>query len=163
MKPKRKQPKNMFTRRAFFRQAARITVAFLVMFRLFFEKTQDAGAREAPSRLVLKLQKVTRYERPITQEMLARVFILRKQSEKKTLLCAMSSLCTHQTCIVGFQTKTDLFECPCHGSRFTSKGEVLNGPAKEPLPFFKLSVSENGYLQVHIEEKVDSSWRLALE
>lgn len=39
--------------------------------------------------------------------------------------------CTHLGCRV---TATENgFVCPCHGSRFDERGEILTGPAKRPL------------------------------
>ncbi|HEU4757584.1 MAG TPA: Rieske (2Fe-2S) protein [Agromyces sp.] len=45
---------------------------------------------------------------------------------------AFSAICTHQKCVVA--AAGERFECPCHGSAFdAATGEVLNGPALEPL------------------------------
>lgn len=47
---------------------------------------------------------------------------------------AFSSVCTHQGCAVSMIEGTTM-TCPCHGSEFsTEDGEVLQGPATEPLP-----------------------------
>ncbi|WP_162909139.1 Rieske (2Fe-2S) protein [Brevibacterium casei] len=55
---------------------------------------------------------------------------------------AFSSVCTHQGCQVRTVTE-DKITCPCHSSQFsTTTGEVLGGPATEPLP--KYEVSESG-------------------
>jgi len=53
---------------------------------------------------------------------------------------AFSAVCTHQGCTVAPQGKE--FDCPCHGSRFDgTTGDVLNGPARDPLPKLKAQVS----------------------
>ena len=41
--------------------------------------------------------------------------------------------CTHLGCTVPFNTARDLFECPCHGSEFSSDGVATMGPAFRPL------------------------------
>jgi nucleotide-binding universal stress UspA family protein/nitrite reductase/ring-hydroxylating ferredoxin subunit len=46
----------------------------------------------------------------------------------------MSSRCTHMGCTVAWNVGTNLFECPCHGSKFHPNGEVANGPAARALP-----------------------------
>jgi Rieske Fe-S protein len=53
---------------------------------------------------------------------------------------AFSAVCTHQGCTVAPQGKE--FDCPCHGSRFDgTTGDVLEGPARDPLPKLKAAVS----------------------
>lgn len=51
---------------------------------------------------------------------------------------AVSIVCTHLGCVV--KPNAEGFECPCHGSRFASNGEVKKGPAPRPLPWLKVSV-----------------------
>jgi glycine/D-amino acid oxidase-like deaminating enzyme/nitrite reductase/ring-hydroxylating ferredoxin subunit len=48
-------------------------------------------------------------------------------------LHCVSSICTHMKCDVAWNPAEVTWDCPCHGSRFTPDGEVLNGPAHEPL------------------------------
>jgi 3-phenylpropionate/trans-cinnamate dioxygenase ferredoxin reductase subunit len=48
-------------------------------------------------------------------------------------LHAVSPLCTHARCLVQWNAADTSWDCPCHGSRFSTSGEVLHGPAKKNL------------------------------
>ncbi len=46
---------------------------------------------------------------------------------------AVDATCTHQGCIVRHEPERACWQCPCHGSRFSLDGTVLQGPAIKPL------------------------------
>jgi cytochrome b6-f complex iron-sulfur subunit len=65
--------------------------------------------------------------------------LLVRDSEKSVR--ALSSVCTHRQCQVGYNPKKKRVECGCHGSAFDLFGEVLDGPASKPLRNYPAELS----------------------
>lgn len=61
---------------------------------------------------------------------------------------AVSRKCTHLGCKINHRANEGYLECPCHQSRFTPQGEVIQGPAKRPLPRYKVEKLDDsgGYI-----------------
>lgn len=59
-------------------------------------------------------------------------------------LAAYSLLCTHVCCEVTYDSASNEFYCPCHGSLFDASGRVLRGPAGSALPSVTLTVDGSG-------------------
>lgn len=53
---------------------------------------------------------------------------------------ALSQTCTHLGCSVPWVAEEGQFKCPCHGSVFTTVGEVVGGPAPRPLDTFPVEI-----------------------
>jgi glycine/D-amino acid oxidase-like deaminating enzyme/nitrite reductase/ring-hydroxylating ferredoxin subunit len=50
---------------------------------------------------------------------------------------ALDPVCTHAKCIVTWNGAEKSWDCPCHGTRYNIKGEVLTGPASSNLERMK--------------------------
>jgi glycine/D-amino acid oxidase-like deaminating enzyme/nitrite reductase/ring-hydroxylating ferredoxin subunit len=48
-------------------------------------------------------------------------------------LTAVSPVCRHVGCLVSFNTAERSWDCPCHGSRYTLDGKVIQGPSVHDL------------------------------
>lgn len=59
-----------------------------------------------------------------------KVAAYRDDADQLTLLAPQ---CTHLKCLVKWNSADRTWDCPCHGSRFRPTGEVLSGPAEQPL------------------------------
>lgn len=53
--------------------------------------------------------------------------------DESSHLHAVNSLCTHINCTVGWNSTEKTWDCPCHGSRFSMDGVMLNAPARKDL------------------------------
>jgi len=56
---------------------------------------------------------------------------------------ALSRKCTHLGCTVPWVSEKAGFECPCHGSAFDIRGEVIRPPAPRALDIYRLFIENN--------------------
>ncbi len=91
---------------------------------------------------------------------------------------AVSAVCTHLGCTVRAEALpqpvtmevggaplrvTHRFACPCHGSKYSGDGEVVDGPAPKPLAWYQLSISpDDGQLVVDLAREVERDFRLTV-
>lgn len=59
---------------------------------------------------------------------------------------AIWASCTHLGCEVNYVRDQKQWACPCHGSRYSSEGQPIKGPAVKPLPRAKLREKDGFYL-----------------
>lgn len=82
---------------------------------------------------------------------------IRRPSEQK--LEALSSVCPHLGCAVGFDGKT--FLCPCHNSKWSDTGALVaaTGPAKRDLDPLPIEVVEGRLRLTWVRYKLDTAAR----
>ena len=56
---------------------------------------------------------------------------------------ALSKICTHQGCTVAYDPASGNLPCPCHGSLYDISGQVINGPAPDPLKKYSTKLVGN--------------------
>ncbi|MBI3091470.1 MAG: ubiquinol-cytochrome c reductase iron-sulfur subunit [Candidatus Tectomicrobia bacterium] len=73
-----------------------------------------------------------------------KVWLVRRDAR----LYALVSICTHLACTPRWTPSEQVFRCPCHGSVFDLEGDVVKGPAPEPLYRSPLHLTRDGRLLV---------------
>lgn len=85
-----------------------------------------------------------------------KVFIVR---DEQGSFYALSAVCTHLGCTTKWNVSgmdgnpNNVIACPCHGSLFNKKGELIEGPAQRSLDRFRMRLEDNKLI-VNTAEKV---------
>ncbi len=58
-----------------------------------------------------------------------------------TKVYAVNAACTHLACIVYWDRSIKQLACPCHAAFFDLNGNVISGPAPNPLPTAEVKVA----------------------
>ena len=70
---------------------------------------------------------------------------------------AVTAVCTHLGCIL--EINDEGFNCPCHGSCYNKRGDVLSGPAPRALTWFQVSKAPDGQLMIDLTRKVKPEYK----
>ncbi|WP_146848394.1 FAD-dependent oxidoreductase [Brevifollis gellanilyticus] len=89
----------------------------------YLAKSMFAGEKRQPDELA-------KGEGAVLKHQGKKVAASRDQEGKLTVL---SAICPHLGCVVAWNQADGTWDCPCHGSRFTTHGKVMAGPAESPL------------------------------
>jgi len=58
---------------------------------------------------------------------------------------ALNSTCPHAGCFVDFDRQSDCYKCPCHNSRFTVDGAMIQpSPSPRPMDTLAIELRESG-------------------
>jgi len=65
---------------------------------------------------------------------------LRRENEKE--FTAFSANCTHLGCPIRWESKAELFMCPCHGGVYYKDGSVASGPPPKALVQYQVRLNK---------------------
>lgn len=63
--------------------------------------------------------------------------------DERGAVSRFDATCPHLGCVVHWNSTERSFDCPCHGSRFDLRGEVINGPANVGLQALEVLPEED--------------------
>jgi len=81
---------------------------------------------------------------------------VRKQGDKVE---ALSSVCPHLGCPIGWDAAKKQFLCPCHDSHFGANGEKGDGPAKRDMDPLPIEVKDGRLKLTWVQYKLDTKKR----
>ena len=82
-----------------------------------------------------------------------------RRPDPKGKIEALSAVCPHLGCPVGWEPAKQQFLCPCHNSYFKSDGEVGEGPAKRGLDPLPIEVKDGRLRLTWVAYKLDTKTR----
>ncbi len=68
------------------------------------------------------------------------IWIVKNSNEN---INAFSPICPHLGCSYNWNSSSDHFECPCHGSVFDIKGKLLSGPSPRNLDTLPIKIKDD--------------------
>ncbi len=81
-------------------------------------------------------------------------WVIRSKDERnRSIIFALSTVCTHLGCTPNWLESEKKFKCPCHGSGFKLSGVNFEGPAPRPLERFAIRKTEEGEILVDKSRK----------
>ncbi|QDZ40936.1 Rieske (2Fe-2S) protein [Euhalothece natronophila Z-M001] len=81
-------------------------------------------------------------EGSLTDDVAGVIVVLNKSNQ----LIALDLACPHRGCDVALHEGGERLACPCHGSQFTIRGNVLQGPARTNLNTYEVKTEDNQVL-----------------
>lgn len=78
---------------------------------------------------------------------------------KRDKVEALSAVCPHLGCTVGWQAEKKSFLCPCHDTRFAESGDLQSGPAERGLDPLPIEIREGRLQLTWIRYKLDIKGR----
>ncbi len=66
---------------------------------------------------------------------------------------AFEARCTHLGCTPNWFGVENRFKCPCHGSNYNPQGDVVAGPAPEPLRRVEITLAADGQILINKSKK----------
>ena len=82
-----------------------------------------------------------------------------RKPETTGVIEALSAVCPHLGCPVGWESAKQRFLCPCHNSYFNVNGEVGEGPAKRGLDPLPIEVKDGRLRLTWVAYKLDKKSR----
>lgn len=100
----------------------------------FFKKLKDDFVSTVKSFIEMndgeELSSVKKGEGKIIEMLNKKVGVFRDENDQVHIV---SATCAHMGCTVTWNNEEMTWDCPCHGSRYTYEGKVINGPANMDL------------------------------